>query len=217
MVVGVVHDTRSEGLDRDIVPELYVPVAQMPAEGWQGMMSVPWLAARAENDAASLLTAVRSTIRGSSPGAVIYDVQSLTERLRGSLAAERFNTLLLAALALIGLTLAAVGVYGITAYHVASGTGEFGLRQALGATPGEILLLAARHSLLPITLGTVTGLLAGLATGRVLAASVHGVATSDPATLAAVLLVVGVTTGLAVYLPARRATRIDPCEALRAE
>jgi putative ABC transport system permease protein len=219
MVVGVVNDTRSEGLDRDIVPELYVPVAQMPAEGWHGMLQgTLMLAARAENgNATSLLTAVRGTIRGSSPGAVIYDVQSLTERLRGSLAAEHFNTLLLAALALIGLTLAAVGVYGITAYHVASGTGEFGLRQALGATPGEILLLAARHSLLPITLGTVTGLLAGLATGRVLAASVHGVATSDPATLAAVLLVVGVTTGLAVYLPARRATRIDPAEALRAE
>jgi putative ABC transport system permease protein len=218
-VVGVVHDTRSEGLDRDIVSELYIPVAQMPAAGWRDMLQgTLTLAARAENgDAASLLTAVRSTIHGSSPGAVVYDVQSLTERLRGSLADERFNTLLLVTLALIGLILAAVGVYGVTAYHVASGTGEFGLRLALGAAPGNILVLAARHSLLPIGLGAAIGFLAGLGAGRVLAASIHGVATWDPATHAVVLLIVGATTGLAIYLPARRATRINPVEALRAE
>jgi len=144
-------------------------------------------------------------------------VRTMRDRLRAAVAEERFVTILLTALGAVGLLLAAIGIYGVIAYFVAQRTAEFGVRIALGATPRDILLISARHGLLPIGVGLAAGAAAALAATRLMASTLRGVSPRDPATFASVLAVLAAAAALAAYVPARRATRIDPAEALRAE
>ena len=141
----------------------------------------------------------------------------MEERLRGSLAQDRFNTLLLSALGAIGLLLAWVGIYGVISYFVAQRTPEFGVRMALGATTRDIVRLTVRQSLTPVVLGLLAGILAAAAASRVLGSALHGVGPRDPGTFAAVVAVLAAAAALASYLPARRAARVDPMTALRNE
>ena len=215
-VVGIAGDTRSRGLDADAYPEFYLPVGQTPFEGWDWVQrSVTFVAKASNGDAGSLAGSMRAAVRAAAPGVPAYDLQTMEERLRESLAQERFNTLLLVSLGVVGLLLAAVGIYGIVAYFVAARTTEFGIRMALGATARDIVSATARHALPPVAAGLLAGIAAALGASRWLSSSLHGVSPADPATFATVVLVLAAAAAAATFVPARRAARIDPSSALR--
>jgi putative ABC transport system permease protein len=217
-VVGVAGDVRSRGPSEEIYPEFYLPVAQAPEISWDWIQRTVTVVARAANGRAdSLGPSLREALRRANPEVPLYDVRTMQERLRSVVAEERFVTILLTALGAVGLLLAAIGIYGVIAYFVAQRTAEFGVRIALGATPRDIILVSARHGLLPIGLGLAAGAAAALAATRLMAALLRGVSPRDPMTFGAVLAILAATAALAAYVPARRATRIDPTEALRAE
>ncbi|HEY2798033.1 MAG TPA: ABC transporter permease [Thermoanaerobaculia bacterium] len=217
-VIGVAGDVRSRGPEEDIYPEFYLPAAQAPDVAWDWVQRTVTIVARAANGHADTLApSLREALRRTSPETPLYDVRTMRERLRSALAEERFLTILLTTLGAVGLLLAAIGIYGVIAYFVAQRTAEFGVRIALGATPRDVLLVSARHGLLPIGVGLAAGAAAALAATRLMSAALHGVSPRDPLTFAAVIAVLAATAILAVWVPARRATRIDPSEALRAE
>jgi putative ABC transport system permease protein len=217
-VIGIAGDVRSRGLGEDLYPEFYIPLAQAPDEAWDWIQRTMMIVARsAKADAASLAGAVRTAARASAPGVPLYDVTSMDERLRASLAQDRFNTLLLVSLGGIGLLLASVGIYGIISYFVVQRRPEFGVRMALGATGADIVRLTLRQSVAPVVLGLAGGIAAAAAASRVLASTLRGVGPRDPLTFAAVVVVLAAAAALASYLPARRAARVDPMTALRSE
>jgi predicted permease len=217
-VVGIAGGTRSRGLGEDVYPEFYLPIGQTPSEGWDWVQRTVTLVAKAKNgDPATLLGPVRAAVQTVTPGVPSYDLRTMNERLRESMAQERFATMLLVALGIVGLLLSAVGIYGIVAYFVAARTAEFGVRMALGATARDIVLATARHGLPPVLLGLAAGVLAALAATRWLRATLRGVTPTDPVTFVAVVLVLAGAAALAMWAPARRATRIDPSSALRSE
>jgi putative ABC transport system permease protein len=164
-----------------------------------------------------LVEDVRRTLARKDPELALYEVKPLEAYLSTSVASERFETLLLAVFAGLGLTLTAVGLYGVVAYGVAQRTREFGIRLALGARSGEVLGMVVKNGLALAGIGLAVGIvLAGFAT-RLLASTLHGVDPLDPTTFGAVTAVLLVVATLASYLPARRATRVDPIRALRTE
>jgi len=217
-VVGIAGNTRSRGLGEDVYPEFYLPIGQTPAEGWDWQQRTVTLVAKTKSgDPATLAGPMRSAVQAVAPGVPAYDLRTMTERLRESLAQERFATILLAALGIVGLLLSAVGIYGIVAYFVAARTAEFGVRMALGATARDIVLATARHGLPPVAIGLAAGVATALGATRLLRSTLRGVTAADPVTFAAVVLVLAAAAVLAMWAPARRASRIDPSTALRSE
>jgi ABC-type antimicrobial peptide transport system permease subunit len=148
-------------------------------------------------------------------GVPLFDVDTMETRLEGSMATARFNTLLLTTLGLMGLTLAAIGVYGVVAYSVAQRTGEIGIRLALGAEPRGVTRLMMRQALGPVLIGLGLGLVASLGLGRLITAQLFGVTSRDPVTLVAVAVVTIAASIAASYIPARRAAALDPSRTLQ--
>jgi len=217
-VVGIAGDTHSRGLGEDAYPEFYLPIGQTPADGWNWVQRSVTLVAKARNgDAGTLAGPMRAAVQAVAPGVPVYELRTMDERLRESLSQERFATILLASLGVVGLLLAAVGIYGIVSYFVAARTAEFGVRIALGATARDIIVATARHGVPPVALGLAAGIAAALAATRWLRATLRGVSPSDPITFAAVVAVLAAAAALAMWAPARRAARIDPATALRSE
>jgi predicted permease len=219
-VVGIAADTRNRGVDEDAYPEFYLPIGQTPEEGWDWVQRSATFVAKTSapgGDAGALAGVMRAAVRAAAPGVPAYEMRPMEARLRESLAQERFNTLLLVSLGVVGLLLAAVGIYGIVTYFVAARTAEFGVRMALGATARDIVLATARHGLPPVAIGLAAGIAAALAATRALAATLRGVTPTDPLTFAAVVLILSAAAALAMLVPARRAARIDPSSALRSE
>jgi predicted permease len=217
-VVGVVGDVRWRGPAEEGGPEFYLPIAQAPALSWKwNQRSMTLVARSAGGTAAAAVPALRAAVAQVDPTVPLYDVASMEERLHEATATSRFLMRLLAALGLFGLLLAAVGVYGVVAYGVAQRTREIGVRMALGATTGQVLALTARGGLRPVALGLVTGLLLSVAASRALGSVLRGVSATDPLTFACVACVLLLASLVAVYLPSRRAARVDPARALVAE
>ncbi len=217
-VVGIAGDTRSRGLGEDVYPEFYLPIGQTPPEAWDWQQRTVTLVVKAKSgDPATLAGPMRSAVQAVAPGVPAYELRTMNERLRESLAQERFATILLAALGMVGLLLAAVGIYGVVGYFVAARTAEFGVRMALGATARDIVLATARHGLPPVAIGLAAGVATALAATRWLRSTLRGVTSADPVTFAAVVLVLAAAAALAMWAPARRASRIDPSTALRSE
>jgi putative ABC transport system permease protein len=147
----------------------------------------------------------------------LFDVKTMDERLARSLATSRFNTLLLTLLGVIGLALAASGIYGVIAYFVSQRTQEIGVRMALGATAASVVRLVLGQALRPVAAGAVLGVAAALGASRVLSSQLFGVSPTDPLTIAAVLATLIGVAMLASIVPARRAAAIDPTRALQSE
>jgi predicted permease len=214
-VVGVARDIRSGGPTVDVDPEFYLPIEQIPPEAWDWMQRTMAIVVRSAGpDPASLASPLRAAVREVDPALPVYSVTTMTDALRASIATARFNTLLLTLLGTIGLVLAAVGIYGVVAYFVNLRTHEIGVRVALGAQPRDVVRLMAWQGARAILIGMSLGVLAAMATTRLLRNSVYGVSVTDPVTIAGVAVALGLVGLLATVIPARRATRVDPVRAL---
>jgi predicted permease len=220
-IVGVTGHVKHWGLDADdtakIRNEVYFPFLQIPdkfmSEGVAGLT----LVLRSGPDPLSLVSAVRAQVAGPTEDQPIFDVASMEQIISDSLTERRFAMLLLIIFASTALVLAAVGIYGVMSYAVSRRTHELGVRIALGAPRREILRLVVRDGMAMAAAGAAVGLAGALGLTRFLASLLYGVRPADPLTLAAVLLLFGGIAVLACYIPAWRATRVDPLVALRYE
>jgi putative ABC transport system permease protein len=213
-VVGVVADVSRSSPGELPSPQFYLPHDQVPEEAWDWISRSMGLVARGAEGPAALVPFVREAVRGVDPTVPVYDVQTMLERRRGAVAQQRFGATLLSMLGLVGLVLAAVGIYGVVAFFVSQRTREIAVRLALGAGPAEVVGLVVRQGLRPVVGGLVLGVLGALFAGRALRAVLYGVGAADPLTLGAVSLVLLGLAGLACAVPARRASRVDPARTL---
>ena len=209
-VIGVVGDVHGAGLDSDIRPTIYYPQLQRPS----GSM---WLVIRHAGDPATLTTAVRAAVREIDRNLPVPNGLTMYARLVRSMSDRRYPMLLLSIFAGLAVLLSAVGLYGVLAYAVGQRTAEIGIRVALGAQVRDVVGLVVTQGLRVVGLGIAIGLVGAVATTRVLRSLLYGVAATDPATLVAVSMGLVAVAALAAYVPARRATRVDPMVALRHE
>lgn len=219
IVIGVAGDIRSRGPATPADPEFYLPWTQVPKDAWNWFRTF-YIIARTDGEPARLLSPLREAMARIDPDIALFDVRTMDQRLSGTLATARFNTLLLSLLGGIGLLLAASGIYGVVSYLVSQRTQEIGVRMALGATSASVVGLILRQSLKPVSLGAAIGLLAAVAATRLLSAQlvdVYGVSRTDPLTIALVAATLIAVALVASAVPAKRAAAIDPTTALAAE
>lgn len=210
-IVGVVADAKLYGLDAPVEPAVYVPHAQHPGESSMAVV------VRTESDPAAMTTAVRREILKLDPEQPISNVRTMETVLSDSLMLRRVSMLLLTVFASLALTLATVGIYGLTAYSVSRRTHEIGLRVALGASRSQILRLVVGRGLVTSLIGACIGVAAAFELTRGLSGMLYGVTATDPLVFAGVPLLLIAVSVLASYVPARKATCIDPLAALRYE
>ena len=211
-IVGVVGDVKHFGLDLPEQPALYSPYTQI--NPWKRWMAI---AARTQSSPESMTQAVKQQIWKVDSQLPITEVKTMNEVSAASFAARRFNMLLLAIFAGLALVLAAVGIYGVMSYAVTQRTQEIGIRMALGARATDVLKLIIRNGMALTLLGVVIGVAGALALTRLLTSLLFGVTPTDKPTFIAVSAVLIVVALVACYLPARRATKVDPLVALRYE
>jgi predicted permease len=209
-IVGVVGDTRHTGLDRDPRPELFFPHAQQPTGSLTYVV-------RTTNDPGLLVKAIKQRIWDVNPNQPFETVATLTELVEASVSERRFHLTLLAGFALIALGLAAVGIYGVISFMTARRTAEIGVRMAMGADRADILRLVVGGGLVHACVGLALGVAASLALTRVLSKMLFGVSPADPVTFFVSIGVLLAVAAGASFLPALRATRVDPVSALRTE
>jgi putative ABC transport system permease protein len=209
-IVGVVGDERFQGVAEAAPPAVYVPLAQAPTAGGS-------LLVRARRDPVSLAGAVRAAFREIDPALAVFGVETLDETLSRSVGQRRFTVLLLGLFAALALSLAVVGVHGVLSYSVAQRTREIGIRMALGATRRSVTRMVMGQGTGLIAAGILLGLVGALLLSRVLRGLLFGVSATDPAIFGGVALLLLLVALLASYLPARRATRVDPAITLRGE
>ena len=209
-IVGVVGETK-RSLDNDPSQQMYVPYAQDAS--WSSMSFV----IRTSGDPASTSPAVRNEIRSLDKGAPVFNVRTMNDLLATSVAPRRTPMLLLSAFAAAALLLAMIGIYGVTAYYVTQRTQEIGIRMALGAQMSDVLKLVLRGGMTLAAIGIAVGLAGAFALTRWMTSLLFGVKPTDALTFIAVAVCLLVTALLACYLPARRATKVDPLVALRYE
>lgn len=216
-VTGVVTDVHDDGLMAVPPTVLYVPIAQVPINPWQWTKESLYMVARTQLASSASSELLRMALQKVDPELPLGDVLTMDQRLAQSVSAARFYTLLLTILGLCGLVLTAAGIYGVVAYFVSRQRAEIGIRMALGATRGNVLLFVMRQGMRPVLAGIGLGVVASLIVSRVLAAQLYGVGTMDPLTFAAVTCALLGIAALACYIPARQAARVDPMIALRSE
>jgi putative ABC transport system permease protein len=213
-IVGIVADIRQMGIDEPVKAEMYLPYEQIT--DWPGYVPRD-LAIRTNGDTSNLVGPVRQIIREVDPDQPVSNVATMAEVLGTETAQRRMGMIMLAGFAALALLLASLGIYGVLAYFVTQHTNEIGVRQALGATPRNILLLVLRKGMGLTLIGVGIGLVAAFALTRLMSSLLFGVTAADPLTFATVPLVLVGVALLACYIPARRATKVDPLVALRYE
>jgi putative ABC transport system permease protein len=209
-VVGVVGQIRHDSLDRAARPEVFMPLAQEPFGSMTYVL-------RGAGEPAALIDAAKRQIWSVDPLQTVYDAASVEKLVEASVIRQRFSMTMMSAFALVALVLCATGIYGIISFTTSQRTREIGVRMALGADGPTIQRMVLREGSLVIVFGIAAGLAGALAGSRFLQTLLFEVRPGDPATFVLVCLVLGVVGLVACYLPARRATQIDPLAALRAE
>ena len=211
-VVGVVADIRQMGLDREVQPMIYVPFQQERG----GFVRFVSFVARTATPA-SVVEGIRAEIRRAAPDLPIESTVTMDEAVAASVAQPRFRMLLLVLFAMTATLIATCGIYGLMAYAVTQRRREIGVRMALGAERRDVLRLVLTRALRIVVAGLVVGLAGAAGVTRVLQRFLFGVTPTDPIAFTIVTLLLMAVGLMAAWLPARRATRIDPCAALRAE
>ncbi len=211
-VVGLVEHVRNEGLEGESRGAYYAPYAQATGGGPNLFIVV-----RTDGDPASLAPSVRGAIANIDGDLPVFRVATMEQMVSDSLAQRRFSMLLFGIFAALALVLAVVGLYGVMSYAVAQRTHEIGLRMALGAQGGDVLRMVVGQGMGLVAVGLGLGLLGALALTRLMSSLLYGVSATDPLTYAGIAILLGSVALLASYLPARRATKVDPMVALRYE
>jgi len=209
-IIGVVGDVRNDGLDLAAPPRVYESILQYP-----GIRLAVLLRTRSDVDVKATKEAITATVHSINPAFPVFDVRTMADLMSASMARRRFSLFLMSVFAVSALLLAALGIYGVMAFVVRQRAQEFGIRLALGAKPLDILGLAFRPGLILTATGTIVGLGASIVVTRLMSSLLFGVSASDPTTFAVVPVLLGIVTMAACFLPARRATRVSPMEALK--
>ena len=210
-IVGVVGDARQSGLDSDVLPQIYLPYTQY------GMGHRPKLVIRAVGDPLRLAGPMRDVLKSIDGDVAASDIMTMEQRLAKSIAPRHVNMFLTGTFAGLALLLAVAGIYGVMSYLVSQRTHEIGIRMALGAQRSDVLKLVLKKGLTLILVGVVIGVAGALALTRVLTSFLYGVTPTDPVTIVAICVLITAVGLVACYIPARRATKIDPMSALRYE
>jgi predicted permease len=209
-IVGVVPNVKQINLKEAAYPSVYLPHGTFPQSDMTFVV-------RSSADVSALATAIRRAVADIDPAMPIYDMETMTQAISGSVAQPRFYMGLLTAFAGVALLLAALGIYGVISYGVSQRVRELGIRIALGATNERILKLVVGEGLALVGVGLLAGIAASVALTRLLSSMLYGVTPTDLPTLLLVPATLAVTGLLATYLPARRASRVDPVAAMRSE
>jgi predicted lysophospholipase L1 biosynthesis ABC-type transport system permease subunit len=208
-IVGVAGEVRADA-GGDVVPTVYIPMLQHPV-GWTSFV------VRTRGNAMAIVPAIRGALHEMDPGIPLVGARTLHDELAGMLAPQRLMLWLVGSFAALALLLAALGVYSVMAYAVGARQREFGIRAALGARRGSVLALVLQQGMAMALAGTAIGLLLAAWATQLLAGMLIGVAPRDPVTFVAISLLLLGVSAVACLIPARRATRVDPADALRAE
>jgi predicted permease len=225
-IIGVVGHVKQWGLDADekqsLQAQLYLSFRALQDNAIQNTVGgmgavVRFKGESGGSEVSPMFASVRSAVQAQNSQNVVSDVQTLDEVIAGTLARRRFSMMVLGVFAGVALLLASLGIYGVISYLVGQRTHEIGIRMALGAGRMEILRLVLSHGMKMVILGIVVGLIAAFGLTRLMATMLFGVGPTDPPTFAIIVAVLMGVALLACYLPARRATKVDPLIALRSE
>ena len=209
-VVGVVADVKLNGVMVETPLQAYLPITQEPSRSLA-------IVVRTANDAAAMAPAVEAAVHQIDKDLALYQMRTMDQMLESSLARQRMSMVVFIVFAVVALTLAAVGLYGVMAQGVTERTHEIGVRIALGAERRQVLGLVIRQGLSMTLLGTVVGVAGAVALSRFIQGLLFGVTATDPITFVVVISMLLTVATIACYVPAWRATRVDPTQALRAE
>src|SRR6185369_6309859 len=213
-IVGVVSDVKGRSLNQEPPALVYAPLNQYRNEGWtNGLM----LAVRTATPPETVVAAIREQVRLLDADQPITNVRTMDELLSRALSSAKFSLWLLGLFAVLGLLLAAIGIYGVMVTAVMQRTHEIGLRMALGAQTGDVMWLVIRQGMVPVLIGVGAGLAAAIGLTRLMSTLLFEVSATDPLTLALITVLLTSVALIACYIPARRATKVDPLVALRYE
>jgi len=213
-VVGVAGDVKQSSLAAHVSAGLYMPILEMPQDSAVSGLN---LVVRTASDPAAVISGLREIVRSLDPEVPLYQARPIEQLLSESVAPRRFNMLLVGAFAGLALLLASIGIYGVMSYSVSQHTREIGIRMALGAGSRDVLRLIVRQGMTLVSIGLALGVAGALALTRVMSSLLFEVQPADPLTFVSVSVLLAAVAFAASYLPARRATRVDPMVALRYE
>jgi putative ABC transport system permease protein len=216
-IVGVVGHVKQSGMNEEGRPQIYRPWTQITPKWRANLTRATDMIVKTSADPMGLIGGIKREIRAIDKDQPIAHVQTLDDKLSESIAPQRFTLLLLSIFALIALSLASAGIFGVMSYAVTQRTHEIGVRMALGAQPFDVLKLMVRQGMLLVVIGVVLGLAGAFATTRLMTTLLFDVTAKDPVTFAVVTTVLTIVAFVACYIPARRATKVDPLVALRYE
>jgi len=209
-IVGMVRDVKSHGVSSPAEPAYYIPARQFPQSNMQVLV-------RTEGDALAMASVLRNQVSLLDPDQPVSDITTLEKLFSNAVAAPRFNAQLMGMFGMVALLLSAIGIYGLLAHNVTARTPEIGIRMALGAKPGDVQRLVIGQGMKLALVGVAIGLGAAMALTRLMTSLLYGVSPTDPATFTTIAALLMFVALLACYVPARRATKVDPMIALRYE